>query len=129
MTGRRRRAGWLDCVMLRQAVRLNSLSELALTKLDVLDGFDQVKVCTGYEIDAGRVNAFPDRSDVLARAIPMYQVVPGWSQSLGDVRSPDDLPEGARGLLHLVQQQVGVRVGVVGVGAERDDYLHWTASP
>lgn len=128
VTGRRRRAGWLDCAMLRQAVRLNSLTELALTKLDVLDGFKEVKVCTAYEIDGTIRRGYPDRSVLLARAKPVYTAMPGWSETIGEVRSPHDLPDGARRMLELVQDEVGIKVGVVGVGAERDDHLQWTAT-
>ncbi|HEY3485626.1 MAG TPA: adenylosuccinate synthase [Ilumatobacteraceae bacterium] len=127
VTGRRRRAGWLDCVMLRHAVRLNSLTELALTKLDVLDGFDTVKVCTGYRLDGRLVDGYPDRSDVLERIEPVYEEVPGWRTALSAAREPGALPEPARTFLELVEREVGIPVRVVGVGAERDDYLLWTA--
>ena len=123
VTGRRRRAGWLDCVMLRQAVRLNSLTEIAPTKLDVLDGFETVKVCTGYLLDGAPVEDYPDVSDVLARIEPVYETLPGWQIDLSRVREPGDLPAEARAFLDLVEAQVGVPVRVVGVGAERDDYL------
>jgi adenylosuccinate synthase len=125
VTGRRRRAGWLDCVMLRHAVRLNSLSELAVTKLDVLGGFDTVKVCTAYRHVAATLTSYPDRVDVLARVEPVYATLPGWDADVGDVREPASLPDGARELLQLVETEVGVPVRVVGVGAERDDYLIW----
>ena len=125
VTGRRRRAGWLDCVMLRHAVRLNSLTELAVTKLDVLDGFDTVKVCTGYRSEGLALSAYPDRVDVLSCVEPVYETLPGWGIGLGDVREPAGLPAGARQLIELIEQQVGVPVRVVGVGAERDDYLIW----
>ena len=127
VTGRRRRAGWLDCVMLRHAVQLNSLTELALTKLDVLDGFDEVKVCTGYRLDGQALQHYPDRSDVLARAEPVYVTLPGWRTSLSEARASGDLPEAAKAFVALVEREVGVPVNVVGVGAERDDYLLWTA--
>ena len=97
VTGRRRRAGWLDCVMLRHAVRLNSLTELALTKLDVLDGFDAVKVCTDYRVDGRTLTAYPDRSEVLADVEPVYETLPGWGTTLGEVREAGDLPAGGRG--------------------------------
>ena len=125
VTGRRRRAGWLDCVMLRQAVRLNSLTELALTKLDVLDAFETVKVCTEDRIDDRSLAAYPDRADVLAHVEPVYVTLPGWTQRLGDIREAARLPEQAQRLIELVEQHVGVPVRVVGVGAERDDYLIW----
>lgn len=125
VTGRRRRAGWLDCVMLRQAVRLNSLTEVALTKLDVLDGFPEVRVCTGYRLDGAEVHHYPDRAEVLARVEPVYATLPGW-ESTTAVRRRDDLPAEAAAFLALVEEQVGVPVRLVGVGAERDDYLTWT---
>ena len=127
VTGRRRRAGWLDCVMLRQAVKLNSLTELALTKLDVLDGFESVKICTGYRVDGELVEHYPDRSDILARVEPVYETLSGWGTDLSEVRESGDLPPAAHEFLAIVEREVGVPVNVVGVGAERDDYLLWTA--
>jgi len=127
VTGRRRRAGWLDCVMLRHAVRLNSLTELALTKLDILDGFDEVKICTGYRRDGEPVLAYPDRSDVLAEVEPVYETLPGWRTALSDTREAGALPPEAQRFIHVVEQQVGVPVRVVGVGAERNDYLVWVS--
>ena len=127
VTGRRRRAGWLDLVMLRHAVRLNSLSELALTKLDVLDGFDEVFVCTGYEIDGAPVRDYPDRADLLARGRrPSTDgSTDGTNRSVTTARAVTFPPQ-ARALLDLVQSEVGIPVRVVGVGAERDDYLIWS---
>jgi adenylosuccinate synthase len=127
VTGRRRRAGWLDCVMLRQAVRLNSLTELALTKLDILDGFETVKICTGYRLDGQLIDHYPDRSDIVAQVEPVYEELTGWKTDLSEMREPGDLPDAARAFLAVVEREVGVPVNVVGVGAERDDYLLWTA--
>jgi adenylosuccinate synthase len=127
VTGRRRRAGWLDCVMLRQAVRLNSLSEIALTKLDILDGFDEVKVCTGYRLHGQAIDHYPDISDILAEVEPVYETLPGWKADLSRIRETGALPAEAKAFLSLVEQQVGVPVKVVGVGADRDDFLLWTA--
>jgi adenylosuccinate synthase len=125
VTGRRRRPGWIDCVMLRQAVRLNSLTELALTKLDVLDTFDTVKVCVGYSVDGQRLTHYPDRIELLERVVPEYIELPGWSRELRSVRQVSDLPTAARAFVQLIEAEVGVPIAVVGVGAERDDYLHW----
>jgi adenylosuccinate synthase len=127
VTGRRRRAGWLDCVMLRHAVRLNSLTELALTKLDILDGFDEVKICTGYRRNGEPVVVYPDRSDVLAEVEPVYETLPGWRTTLSETREAGALPAHAQRFIEVVEQQVGVPVRVVGVGAERDDYLVWVS--
>jgi len=125
VTGRRRRAGWLDCVMLRHAVRLNSLTELALTKLDVLDGFETIRVCTGYLLDGAERATYPDRSEVLARVEPVYVDLPGWQTDSSAARRADELPPEAQALLRLVEDEVGVPVRLVGVGAERDDYVIW----
>ena len=126
VTGRRRRTGWVDCVMLRHAVRVNSLTELALTKLDVLDTFDEVKVCTGYRIDGELVHGYPDRSEVLAQVIPDYVTLPGWKTELRSCRSVDDLPAEAKVFITVVEQQSGVPIHIIGVGPERDDVLDWT---
>ena len=127
VTGRRRRTGWLDCVMLRHAVRLNSLTELALTKLDILDGFDTVKICTGYTLDGAPVDHYPDRYDVLERIEPVYEVLDGWKTPIDETREHRALPQQARRFIEVVEREVGVPVNVVGVGAERDDYLVWGA--
>ena len=120
VTGRRRRCGWLDTVMLRQAVRLNSLTELALTKLDVLDTFESVRICTDYKVKGRRVTEYPDRLDVLAEVEPLYVDLPGWQTSLAAVRQVHDLPVRARAFVDLVEQEVGIPVRYVGVGADRE---------
>jgi adenylosuccinate synthase len=109
VTGRRRRCGWLDLVMLRKAVRINSLTELALTKLDVLDTFDEVKVCTEYDADGN----------------PVYAVLPGWLTDISATTEVDDLPAGAHALIELVEKEVGIPVRIVGTGAERESYVTW----
>ena len=125
VTGRRRRPGWIDCVMLRHAVRVNSLTELALTKLDVLDGFDTVKVCIGYRVGGQRLASYPDRVELLGQVEPEYIELPGWGRELRAMRRPSELPATARAFVQLVEAEVGVPIRVVGVGAERDDYLYW----
>ena len=110
VTGRRRRCGWLDVVMLRKAVRINSLTELAITKLDVLDTFDEVKVCTSYAADGS----------------PQYAVLPGWKTDLSAVTELADLPQRARDFVALVEREVGVPVRIVGTGAERESYVIWS---
>ena len=110
VTGRRRRTGWLDCVMLRKAVRINSLTELAFTKLDVLDTFDVVKVCTEYDAD-GR---------------PVYAVLDGWKSDISKVTSVEQLPAQARAMIALVEREVGVPIRIVGTGAERESYVTWS---
>jgi adenylosuccinate synthase len=124
-TGRRRRPGWLDAVMLRYAARVNSLSELAITKLDVLDGLDTIKVCVAYESDGERFDQLPYHQTVLHHAEPVYVELPGWKQDLSGVRSREDLPAEAEAYLTLVEEQVGVPIGMVGVGPGRDQVLQF----
>ncbi|MCC6433743.1 MAG: adenylosuccinate synthase [Acidimicrobiales bacterium] len=124
-TGRRRRPGWIDTVMLRHAVRLNSMSELAIAKLDVLDTFDTVRVCTGYDIDGVIHTDLPYHQSDLHRAVPVYQDLPGWKRDLGDVREPHQLPAQAADFLAFVARQVGVPVTMVGVGPGRDQYFYF----
>ena len=91
----------------------------------MLDGFDCVKVCTDYALEGRRLTSYPDRSDVLATVEPVYETLTGWGTELGGVREAAHLPPGARALIELIEQQVGIPVRVVGVGAERDHYLLW----
>jgi adenylosuccinate synthase len=121
VTGRRRRTGWLDLVMLHHAVRLNSLTEIALTKLDVLDTFDEVKVCVAYEIDGAKLQGYPDRAEVLAQVVPVYETIPGWKESLRGTTSYGGLAANAKKLVELVERVVGVPVTMIGTGPERDD--------
>ena len=124
-TGRRRRPGWLDAVMLRYAARVNSLSELAITKLDVLDGLDTIKVCVAYDADGERHDPLPYHQTVLHHAEPVYVELPGWKQDLSGVRSRSELPAEAEAYLALVEEQAGVPIGMVGVGPGRDQVIRF----
>ena len=121
VTGRRRRPGWLDLVMLRHAVRVNSLTDIALTKLDVLDDFDSIRVCTGYRLDGKDLGGYPDDARVLDEVECVWEELPGWRTALRHCRTDADLPAAARRLLEIVERHVGVPVSIVGVGPERDD--------
>ena len=123
VTGRRRRPGWLDLVMLRHAVRVNSLTDIALTKLDVLDDFDTIRVCVGYQLNGEELQGFPDDAETLAGVECVYVDIPGWKQSLRACRREADLPREVLLLLSLVEQHTKVPVSVVGVGPERDDVV------
>jgi adenylosuccinate synthase len=122
-TGRRRRTGWLDLVMLRQAVRVNSLSELALTKLDVLDQLDRLKVCVAYEADGRRYEHMPYHQSVIHRVTPVFEELPGWGTDITGVTSPDGLPGAAADYIAFLEDQVGVPIRLVGVGPGREQFL------
>ena len=126
-TGRRRRCGWFDAVMLRQAVRLNSLTEIALTKLDVLDTFETVKVCVGYEADGVRYEHMPYHQSVLHRVTPIFEEMPGWLTDLSQMTSVDDMPRAALDYVEMLTQQIGVPVKMVGVGPEREQFVSFAA--
>ncbi|HUW01554.1 MAG TPA: adenylosuccinate synthase [Acidimicrobiales bacterium] len=120
---RRRRPGWLDLVMLRHAVRLNSLSELAITKLDILDVFETVKVCVAYEVDGRRIDDYPDNQSVLHKARPVYEELPGWTTDLSETTERHQLPERAIDYVRFIEEQVGVPVRLLGVGPGRTQYV------
>ena len=125
-TGRRRRPGWFDAVMLRQAVRLNSLTELAITKLDVLDAFDTLKVCVAYEADGQKYMHPPYHQSVLHKVKPVYEELPGWNADLTHATTLDDLPQAARDYLNFLAEACGVPVGMVGVGPGREQFVQFT---
>jgi adenylosuccinate synthase len=119
-TGRRRRPGWLDLVMLRHAVRLNSCSEIAITKLDVLAPFRELEVCVAYEGDDGaRYDHVPYHQSVLHKVRPVYETLPGWQCDIDQCGRVEDLPPQARDYLRFVEQVVGVPISFVGVGPDR----------
>jgi adenylosuccinate synthase len=122
-TGRRRRTGWFDAVMLRHAVRVNSLSEVAITKLDVLDTLDVVKVCVGYLHDSRQIRSMPYHQSVLHDVIPVYEDLPGWQTDLSDRHEVSELPGKARDYLAVLEREVGVPVTYVGTGPGRDQYV------
>ena len=126
-TGRRRRTGWFDAVMLRHAVRLNSLSEVALTKLDVFDTFDTIKVCTAYELDGETFTRLPYHQSVLHKVTPVYTEFAGWKCDISGVTSRADLPSEAETYVAFLEEQIGVPVGPVGVGPGRDQWLDFRA--
>jgi len=126
-TGRRRRVGWFDAVMLRQAVRLNSMTELALTKLDLLDPLPMVKVCVAYELEGVRYDHLPYHQSVLHNVTPIYEELPGWMVDLSDVTDVSRMPARAREYIEFLSAQVGVPIRVVGLGPGREQYVQMSA--
>lgn len=126
-TGRRRRPGWFDAVMMRQAVRVNSLSEIALTKLDVLDGLDSLKVCVAYDIRGARHEQLPYHQSELHAATPIYTELPGWGTDISKITNPDALPKNAADYIAFLEDQIGVPIRLVGVGPGREQFLDLAA--
>ncbi len=122
-TGRARRVGWLDAVILRHAVRVNGLTELALTKLDVLSGWDEIDVCVAYELDGERIDFFPSDQQMLERVRPVYRRLPGWIQDITGARRLADLPLQARHYIDFVAEASGTPVTIVSVGPAREQVI------
>ncbi len=121
VTGRPRRTGWLDLPALRYAVRVNGLDGLAITKLDVLTGLSEMKVCVAYDTPHGRSDDFP--IDDVAHATPVYETLPGWTEELGKARKLADLPATARRYLEKIEKDLGVPAWLVSVGSRRDETI------
>ncbi|TVQ60115.1 MAG: adenylosuccinate synthase [Phycisphaerales bacterium] len=122
-TGRPRRTGWLDLVALRYAVMVNSVTTLSIMLLDVLSGFDEIKVCVAYRIDGVETDRFHPDARVLVRAEPVYVTLPGFAQDISAARSYDELPPTAKAYVERIESSVGVPVGIVSVGPNRDQTL------
>ena len=122
-TGRPRRCGWLDAVTLVRANRLNGVSGLCVTKLDVLDRVEEIQICVGYQLDGARIDAPPSGAEVLARCEPIYESLPGWMQSTVGARKLADLPANARAYLERIEALAETPVDLISTGAERDDII------
>ena len=123
VTGRKRRCGWFDAVMVRQAGRIAGIHGMALTKLDVLDGFDSLKICTAYEIDGHRLDHFPASREAQGRVIPVYEEIEGWSESSYGARSWAELPPRAVQYIRRIEELTGIPVATVSTSPERQDTI------
>jgi adenylosuccinate synthase len=122
-TGRRRRCGWLDTVIVRNAVRLNGLTGLVITKLDVLGGLDPLKICTAYEYEGKTMNHFPADLKVLAKCKPVYEEHPGWNEDISKLKTFEELPENAQKYLKRIEELTRTTVDIVSVGPGRDETM------
>lgn len=122
-TGRPRRCGWLDAFALRYSVMVNGISEIALTKMDVLDDFDELKICTGYMLDGKALKGIPADAAVLERVTPVYETVQGWKSSLEGIRTFDALPEAAKSYIARIEELCGARVSIVSTSPNREDTI------
>ena len=122
-TGRPRRCGWLDLVVIKHADMINGLSDIVLTKLDVLGGLDEIKVCTAYDIDGEIYNYIPsDQADV-AKAKPVYTILPGWKEDISKMSTWDELPENAKKYVEFIEEFTGVPVSMISVGPDRENNI------
>jgi adenylosuccinate synthase len=122
-TGRRRRCGWLDAVLLRDAARLNGITGLAITKLDVLDGLESIDICTHYEYRGRRLDVVPAAVGVLEECRPVYETLPGWTETTNGVRSYARLPKNVKGYLRRIEELTGTPIDIVSIGPDRDQTI------
>lgn len=122
-TGRSRRCGWLDLVIVKTAVRVSGLTSLAVTKIDTLAGLDKLKVCVGYKFDGKVIDYFPASLEDLAKCEPVYEEFAGWGEEVANARSYDELPENAKKYLERIEEFTGTRISLVSVGPKRDQTM------
>ncbi|MAA98147.1 MAG: adenylosuccinate synthase [Stappia sp.] len=123
VTGRKRRCGWFDAVLVRQSCCINGIHGIALTKLDVLDGLDEIKICVAYELDGKRIDHLPASQGAQARVKPIYETLPGWKESTEGARSWADLPAQAVKYVRHVEELIGAPVALLSTSPERDDTI------
>ena len=120
VTGRPRRCGWFDAAALRRSIQINGMSGLCITKLDVLDGLSEIRMCVAYDTPSGRLDVLPFGADAVAQCMPVYETLPGWSESTLGVSNWDDLPPAARRYLGRLAEIVGAPIAMVSTGADRE---------
>jgi adenylosuccinate synthase len=123
VTGRPRRCGWFDAAALRRSMQINGVTGLCITKLDVLDGFQEIQLCVGYDTPKGRLDVLPFGSDAVAQCTPVYETMPGWEGTTQGVRQWADLPAAAQRYLSRLSEVVGAPIAMVSTGADRDDTI------
>ena len=122
-TGRKRRCGWLDTVILRNAVRLNGLTGIAITKLDVLGGLESLKICTGYEYNGKILQDFPASLNILSECKPIYETLPGWPEDISNIRTIEGLPQGARNYLNRIEELIETPIQLISLGPGRNETI------
>ncbi|MBB5393565.1 MULTISPECIES: adenylosuccinate synthase [unclassified Herbaspirillum] len=123
VTGRARRCGWFDAALLKRSVQINGVSGMCLTKLDVLDGIDSLKLCTGYKLNGKQVDIFPVGAEEAAACEPIYEEMPGWSESTVGAKSLDALPANARAYIKRIEELVGVPIDMISTGPDREETI------
>ena len=123
VTGRPRRCGWFDAALLKRSVQINGTSGICLTKLDVLDGLESLKLCTGYKLDGREVDIFPSGAEDASRCEPIYEEMPGWSESTVGAKTLDALPANARAYVKRIEQLIGVPIDMVSTGPDREETI------
>ena len=123
VTGRRRRCGWLDLVSLQYSTRINSLSQLFITKLDVLSGLEEIKVCIGYSFEDKKITDYPLVDEILDKCEPIYESFEGWNEDISGITKYDVLPENAKKYIDFIEDFIGVPIKYISVGPERNQNI------
>ena len=118
-TGRARRCGWFDAVLVKHSIRINSISGICLTKLDVLDGLDTIRVCIGYKDQSGIDVSWPDNAEAFDRLVPQYVDLPGWTESTYGAQTMEQLPANAVAYIRFIEEAVGAPIDIVSTGPDR----------
>ena len=122
-TGRPRRCGWYDAFLVNYSRLINGIGKAAITKLDVLDSFDNIKVCVGYEINGKRLKSFPTDVNRISQAVPVYETLPGWKSKISQAKSYNELPSEAKSYLEFIAKQSGYKIGIISVGPKRSQTI------
>ena len=123
VTGRRRRCGWLDLVSLQYSTRINSLSQLFITKLDVLSGLEEIKVCVGYSFEDKKITDYPLVDEILDKCEPIYESFKGWDEDISEIIKYDELPENAKKYIEFIEDFIDVPIKYISVGPERNQNI------
>ena len=123
VTSRKRRCGWFDGVLVRQTIKISGIDGIALTKLDVLDELDEIKMCIEYELDGKKIDYLPAAVEDQLKIKPVYKIFPGWKTSTNGIKDMDALPENAKKYIYAVEEFIGAKVSSVSTSPERDDTI------
>lgn len=122
-TGRPRRVGWFDAFLMKYSRMINGIERVAITKLDVLSNFDEIKVCTGYKLDDKLLKSFPSDNNLLEKIEPIYESLPGWKTDISKVKNYEDLPQNAKDYLSFISEHCGFEISIISVGPNRDETI------
>ncbi|MDO5058440.1 MAG: adenylosuccinate synthase [Neisseria sp.] len=123
VTGRARRCGWFDAAALKRSIQINGITGMCITKLDVMDGMDEIKICVGYEFEGKQIDILPFGSDAVEKCVPVYETLPGWSESTFGVKEYDKLPENAKKYLKRIEEVCGAPIAIISTGPDREETI------